>query len=83
MTALDVDLQERLARRFGPGVADWCAGLPALTRSLALRWTLDLGEPFPGGNSWCRAVAPIVAITYLRRPGSQAAVAELLALSSE
>jgi streptomycin 6-kinase len=32
-------------------VADWCATLPALARSLALEWALDLGEPFPGGNS--------------------------------
>jgi hypothetical protein len=149
-----MDLQERLTRRFGPGVADWCAGIPALARAQAERWTLELGEPFPAGNSsvairctrsdgspavlklspdlpvvaeqvetlrlfgaggrvpavlaaddgidarcvslaaasgldagrlyaWCRAVAPIVAITYLRRPGSQEAVAELLALSSE
>jgi streptomycin 6-kinase len=51
VTASDVDFQERLTRRFGPGVADWCAGLPALARSFASRWTLDLGEPFPGGNS--------------------------------
>jgi streptomycin 6-kinase len=60
-----VDLQERLTRRFGPGVADWCAGLPALTRSLASRWTLDLGEPFPGGNS-------SVAIRCTRSDGSPA-----------
>ena len=49
-----MDLQEtaqRLTRRFGPGVADWCAGLPALAHDLAERWNLEPGEPFPGGNS--------------------------------
>jgi streptomycin 6-kinase len=60
-----VDLQERLTRRFGPGVAGWCARLPALTRSLASRWTLDLGEPFPAGNS-------SVAIRCTRSDGSPA-----------
>jgi hypothetical protein len=149
-------LTRRLTGRFGPGVADWCAGIPALARALAGRWGLSPGEPFPAGNSsvairctrsdggaarrlvaidpracvgdpcfdavdylldgagrdgadgigarcaalaaasgldagrlhdWCRAVAPIVAITYLRRPGSprrpgwQEAVTELLALA--
>ena len=34
-------------------------------------------------RDWCRAVAPIVAIIYLRRAGSQAAVAELLALARD
>jgi streptomycin 6-kinase len=60
-----VDIQERLTRRFGPEVADWCAGLPALARSLASRWTLDLGEPFPAGNS-------SVAIGCMRSGGSPA-----------
>jgi streptomycin 6-kinase len=41
----------RLARRFGPGVAEWTAGLPALVASLARRWRLDVGEPFDGGAS--------------------------------
>jgi streptomycin 6-kinase len=61
----DVDLQERLTGRFGPEVADWCAGLPALARSFAARWTLDLGEPFPAGNS-------SVAIRCTRSDGSPA-----------
>jgi streptomycin 6-kinase len=60
-----VDLQERLTRRFGPGVADWCARLPALTRSFASQWALELGEPFPGGNS-------SVAIRCTRPDGSAA-----------
>ncbi len=65
MTAFGADLQERLTRRFGSGVADWCAGLPALARSFAVRWTLELGEPFPGGNS-------SVAIRCARSDGSPA-----------
>jgi streptomycin 6-kinase len=32
-------------------------------------------------RAWCHAIAPIVAIIRLRRPGSQQAVAELLALA--
>jgi streptomycin 6-kinase len=62
---VNLDVEERLTRRFGPGVADWCAGLPALARSLASRWTLDLGEPFPAGNS-------SVAIRCTRSDGSAA-----------
>ncbi len=62
---MSADLEERLTRRFGPGVADWCARLPALTRSFASRWTLDLGEPFPAGNS-------SVAIPCTRSDGSPA-----------
>jgi streptomycin 6-kinase len=60
-----VDIQERLTRRFGPEVADWCARLPALARSFASQWTLDLGEPFPTGNS-------SVAIRCTRSGGSPA-----------
>ncbi len=49
---MDVDqLTMRLTRRYGSGVAAWCAGLPALADSLARRWGLVLGEPFPSGNS--------------------------------
>jgi streptomycin 6-kinase len=59
------DLQERLTRRFGPGVADWCARLPALARDLTERWNLEPGEPFPGGNS-------SVAIRCTRSDGSPA-----------
>jgi streptomycin 6-kinase len=59
------DLQERLTRRFGPGVADWCARLPALVRDLAERWNLEPGGPFPGGNS-------SVAIRCTRSDGSPA-----------
>jgi hypothetical protein len=31
------DVRARLARRFGPDVAGWCAGLPALAEGLASR----------------------------------------------
>jgi streptomycin 6-kinase len=31
------DVRVRLARRFGPEVAGWCAGLPALAADLASR----------------------------------------------
>jgi streptomycin 6-kinase len=48
---VNLDFEERLTRRFGPGVADWCAGLPALAGSMAARWVLSLGQPFPAGNS--------------------------------
>lgn len=61
-----MDLQQvtqRLTRRFGPGAADWCAGLPALARDLTERWNLEPGEPFPGGNS-------SVAIRCTRSDGS-------------
>lgn len=56
---------ERLTRRFGPGVADWCAGIPALAEVLAERWALETGDPFPGGNS-------SVAIRCTRSGGSPA-----------
>ncbi len=54
------------------GIGARCAGLAAASG-------LDAGRL----RDWCRAVAPIVAITYLRRPGAQAAVAEMLALARE
>jgi streptomycin 6-kinase len=65
VTGFDVDLRERLTGRFGPEVADWCAGLPALARSFASQWTLHLGEPFLAGNS-------SVAIRCTRSGGSPA-----------
>ena len=64
-----VDIQEmtaRLTRRFGVGVAGWCAGVPALAGALAERWGLVLGDPFPGGNS-------SVAFRCARPDGSPAA----------
>jgi streptomycin 6-kinase len=36
-------------RRFGSGVAEWTAGLPALVADCARRWRLDVGTPFDGG----------------------------------
>ena len=52
MSASDLErVTERLTRRFGPGVASWCAGIPGLARSFAWRWSLSVGGPFPVGNS--------------------------------
>jgi streptomycin 6-kinase len=65
---LAMDLQEitqRLTRRFEPGIADWCAGIPALALVFAGRWRLALGEAFPAGNS-------SVAIRCTRPDGSLA-----------
>lgn len=58
-------VSERLTRRFGPGVADWCAGIPAMVRTFAGRWALSPGDLFPSGNS-------SVAIRCLRSDGSAA-----------
>jgi streptomycin 6-kinase len=49
-----VDVEEitaRLARRFGDGVAGWCAGVGALADELGARWSLTLGAPLPQGAS--------------------------------
>ena len=45
------DARVRLARRFGPEVAGWCAGLPALADDLAGRWGLRLGQAWPRGGT--------------------------------
>jgi len=45
------EITQRLTRRYGTGVAAWCAGIPGLAGAMAERWELALGEPFPGGNS--------------------------------
>jgi streptomycin 6-kinase len=45
------DVRARLARRFGPEVAGWCAGLPALADDLAVRWGLRLGQAWPKGGT--------------------------------
>jgi streptomycin 6-kinase len=63
-----MDLEEitrRLTRRFEPGIADWCAGIPALALVSAERWGFSLGEAFPAGNS-------SVAIRCTRPDGSAA-----------
>jgi streptomycin 6-kinase len=63
-----MDLEEitrRLTRRFDPGIADWCAGSPALALVFAGRWGFSLGEAFPAGNS-------SVAIRCTRPDGSAA-----------
>jgi streptomycin 6-kinase len=49
---VDVEaVRVRLSRRFGPGVAGWCAGLPALADHLAARWGLRLGPAWPKGGT--------------------------------
>ncbi|MGH3166283.1 MAG: aminoglycoside phosphotransferase family protein, partial [Trebonia sp.] len=49
---VDVEsVRARLARRFGPEVAAWCAGLPALADGLAAQWGLRLGQAFPKGGT--------------------------------
>jgi hypothetical protein len=45
------DVRARLARRFGPEVAGWCAGLPALADEVARRWGLQLGRAWPKGGT--------------------------------
>jgi streptomycin 6-kinase len=45
------DVRARLARRFGPEVAGWCTGLPALVDDLADRWGLRLGQAWPKGGT--------------------------------
>jgi len=45
------EITHRLTRRYGTGVAAWCAEIPGLAGAMAERWELTLGEPFPGGNS--------------------------------
>ncbi len=46
------DIRARLTRRFGPGVAGWCAELPALVDAVARQWGLRVGPALPaGGNS--------------------------------
>src|SRR5690242_1045309 len=60
---------ERLTRRFGPGIADWCAGIPALVDVLAERWALVPGWLFPAGNS-----SVVIRCT---RSGGSAAVLKL------
>lgn len=54
MVCLVIDVEEvsaRLARRFGPEVAGWCAALPALAGELASRWGLRLGQAWPKGGT--------------------------------
>lgn len=40
-----------LSRRFGPQVARWCSGVPALADEIATRWGLELGERYAYGAS--------------------------------
>jgi hypothetical protein len=45
------EVQERLTRRFGPGVVAWCAQLPALADTVARQWRLQLEPALPTGGS--------------------------------
>ena len=59
------EITRRLTRRFGAGVKDWCAGVPALASQTAERWSLLLGDPLPRG-------AGSVALRCTRSDGSPA-----------
>src|ERR1700730_15757698 len=49
---IDVEgIRTRLARRFGPEVPGWCAGLPDLVDDLAGQWGFRLGESWPKGGA--------------------------------
>jgi streptomycin 6-kinase len=45
------EVRARLARRFGPAVADWCAELPALLDAVAGQWQLRLGQAWSAGGT--------------------------------
>jgi len=45
------EITSRLVRRFGAGVTDWCARVPALAQELATGWSLELVAPLPTGAS--------------------------------
>ncbi|ONI85197.1 aminoglycoside phosphotransferase [Saccharothrix sp. ALI-22-I] len=45
------EITARLALRFGPSVAEWCADAPALASRVADRWGLTLGGMMPQGAS--------------------------------
>lgn len=49
---IDIEgIHTRLARRFGPEVSGWCAGLPELLDDLAGQWGLRLGQPWARGGT--------------------------------
>ncbi|WP_236789716.1 aminoglycoside phosphotransferase family protein [Amycolatopsis sp. GM8] len=45
------DVTVWLIGRFGPGISDWIAEVPAVAARLAARWGMRLGELFAGGAS--------------------------------
>jgi streptomycin 6-kinase len=59
------EITRRLTRRFGAGVAGWCARVPALASEIADRWSLTLGDPLPAGAS-------SIALGCTRSDGSRA-----------
>ncbi|MFD0202355.1 MULTISPECIES: aminoglycoside phosphotransferase family protein [Saccharothrix] len=44
-------LDERMVRRFGPGVRSWLAGVDALVAGLCRDWGLEVVRPLSGGTS--------------------------------
>jgi streptomycin 6-kinase len=45
------EITARLSLRFGPGIAAWCATVPALAQEIAARWDLKLDDAYPDGAS--------------------------------
>ncbi len=45
------EVRARLAGRFGPAVAGWCAELPGLLDAVAGQWQLRLGQAWPAGGT--------------------------------
>ncbi|MFJ5984650.1 aminoglycoside phosphotransferase family protein [Lentzea sp. NPDC092896] len=75
------DMTARLARRFGPEVAGWCADVPALVERVSARWGLVPGEALEPG-----AVSVVLRCRW--HDGTPAVLklspdAELLAAQSE
>jgi streptomycin 6-kinase len=50
LPVVDDDVRRRLARRFGPAVEPWLAGLPARIAALRDRWGLALDAVIPWGS---------------------------------
>jgi streptomycin 6-kinase len=68
VAAVDVEeITERLALRFGPSVAAWCARVPEQAASVAAGWGFTLGEMTPQGAS-------SVVVACERSDGAQAAL---------
>jgi hypothetical protein len=69
LPVVDDDVRRRLARRFGPAVEPWLAGLPARIAALRDRWGLALDAVIPWGSMSvvlrCRTVDRQAAILKL------------------
>ncbi|MGW5052487.1 phosphotransferase [Actinokineospora sp. NPDC004072] len=51
------EVRWRMLRRYGPDVGGWLDRLPPLLDRIAAEWGLELGEPYPGGNSGATVAA--------------------------